>query len=555
MSDTNINLKWSKYISDAIHDMNLQYICICPGLRNTPLTLAFTGNPNLICSSHIDERSASFFALGISKENNSPAIIISTSGTAVANFFPAIIEASLSKTPLIVITADRPSYLINTGENQTINQQNIFGDYVRKFEDLGLPNNNNNLNEKIKSLISISEGNSDTPPGPIHINVPFEEPLIDYKSENDDKCNTNIVERNISKYTYPDIEITQLDNSIIICGEMNGDDNFQKIINLSEHLKAPILADPTSNIRYYKYHKNIISSYNILLDNIDFNPKTIIRFGRKPTSKILCQIIKDHNRIIYIDKNEKFNDNSTYQIQSDISHFTNYIIDKSKSVEKNTYFDIMKTIQNRINPFIKSIDFNDYKCEGALINNILHSIDNKANIFIGNSMAIREMDDLSINLDKQIKIYSNRGASGIDGLVSTGLGIAYSSKEKINISILGDLSFYHDMNGLLNANQMNINMKFIILNNNGGGIFSKLDIAKLNDKRFEKFWITPLNLDIEKIANLYGLDYIKANSANDMKVLNEHTNNSIIVDYKIDINESIKDKNRILTELKNLINN
>ena len=136
MSNTNINLTWCNHLSNIMNKLGIKDICICPGSRNAPLIVAFTDNSKFQCTSHVDERSAAFFALGISKKNNTPSIIISTSGTAVANFFPAVIESSLSKTPLIVITADRPPYLTNTGENQTINQQNIFGDYVRKFENL-----------------------------------------------------------------------------------------------------------------------------------------------------------------------------------------------------------------------------------------------------------------------------------------------------------------------------------------------------------------------------------------------------------------------------------
>tara|TARA_Y100001968_G_C19428884_1_gene755896 strand:- start:368 stop:2035 length:1668 start_codon:yes stop_codon:yes gene_type:complete len=555
MNSKNINLKWAEYISNAISDMGIQYICVCPGSRNTPLTFTFTNNSNFICTSHVDERSGSFFALGISKNNNIPSVIISTSGTAVANLFPSIIEASLSKTPLIIITADRPSYLINTGENQTINQKNIFGDYVRKFEDLGLPDEKNTLNKKIKSLIEVAMGKLDSPPGPIHINVPFENSLIDDGSINKISSDSVIEKKDPVKYSNKNIKTPRLDNSIIVCGEMNEDINFQKIINLSEHLKAPILADPTSNIRYYKYHQNIISSYNLFLEGIDFEPKTIIRFGRKPTSKILCQIINNHDRVLYVDNYEKFNDNSTHPIKSDVNYFTDYIINNSPIVEKNINLDKMKIMQNKINPFIKNISFDNYNCEGAIINNILDSINTPANIFIGNSMAIREMDDFSINLDKKIKIYCNRGASGIDGLVSTGLGIAYSDKQKINISIIGDLSFYHDMNGLLNSNKMNINMKFIILNNNGGGIFSQLDIAKLNYDKFKEFWTTPLDLDIKQIADLYKLKYTKIKNTDDLKKISSITNKTEIFDYQISIIESMKNKEKILNEVKNLIKN
>ena len=553
MSSVNMNFKWAECVSNIIADMGIQRICICPGSRNTPLTLAFTKNLKFDCSSHIDERSASFFAMGISKKSNIPSVVISTSGTAVANFFPSVIEASLSKTPLIVITADRPSHLVDTGENQTINQQNIFSSYVREFEDLGLPGEQNNLDEKIRSLVDIANGGSSLPPGPVHINVPFDEPLIDDISGDTMKNSVN-VERGPIQTGYPSFEAPDLDGSVIVCGQMQGRDDCEKILNLSEHLKAPVLADPTSNIRYYKNHQNIISSYNLFLKDIDFQPKNIIRFGRKPTSKLLCQILRNHDRVFYVDRYERFNDDSNYQINSDISHFADSIITGSSPIGDNENLTTMISLQEKINPFINAIHFNDYRCEGALINNILHSVDCESNIFIGNSMAIREMDDLSANLDKQINIYANRGASGIDGLVSTALGVACSDDKNVNIAILGDLSFYHDMNGLLNAKKMNLNMKFVVLNNNGGGIFSNMDIAKLNYSRFEEFWTTPLNLDFKKIADLYNLEYSQINSEADLARLNQDSQRAVILEYKIDIGESIKNKERIVEEVRALVN-
>ena len=548
----NINLKWAKSISDTISELGIKYICICPGSRNTPLTIAFINNSNFICSSHIDERSASFFALGISKKDNIPSVIISTSGTAIANFFPAIIESSLSKTSLIVMTADRPSYLVNSGENQTIDQENIFGDYVRKFEDFGLPNEKKiDLNNKIESLFDAAIGTSKHPPGPVHINIPFEEPLINDISSNDIIKNTINLKKKNSEPSYSDFEVPNLDDSIIICGEIHDYQSSNEILDLSKHLNAPILADPTSNIRYFKNHKNIISNYNLFLNHIKLNPKTIIRFGRKPTSKLLCELIRENKRVFYIDKYETFNDNSNNRIRSDIKHFVNHIIKKSKPITNNIYFDTLISIQEKINPLINNIHFNDYRCEGALINNILDIINPETNLFIGNSMAIREMDDLTNNLNKKINIYCNRGASGIDGLISTALGISYATRNKkeSNIAILGDLSFYHDMNGLLAASKMNLNMKFVILNNNGGGIFSNMELSEFNYDEFKKFWTTPLNLDFSKIAKLYNLKYTEINSIDDLKKINRNNGKTEIFNYKIDIDISIKNKKRILEEV------
>ena len=552
MNNSNINLKWCDQFSNTIANLGIRDICLCPGLRNTPLTVAFTNNPIFNCTSHIDERSASFFALGISKKKNYPSIVISTSGTAVANFFPAIIESSLSKTPLIIITADRPPSLINSGENQTINQIDIFGSYVRKFENINLLNNkiNPEYNEII-SLLQYSMGSSESPPGPVHINIPFEEPLIESLSDNHLIPEKNSIN---NKLDYKPFSIPSLNDSIIICGEISNQESLDKILKLSEHISAPILADPTSNIRYFKEHEHIISNYNLFLDKITLNPKTIIRFGRKPTSKILCNLLKANSNVVYVDRYPTFNDNTKNVIKSDIDFFVDHILKSSKAINDNINLSSLILSQKKINPFINDIRMNDYPCEGVIINQILDIIDPETNIFIGNSMAIREMDDLTSNMNKKINIYCNRGASGIDGLVSTALGISQSSNNnESNIAILGDLSFYHDMNGLLAASKMNINIKFVILNNNGGGIFSNMKIAKLDYVKFEKFWTTPLNLKLNKIADLYNIKYTEIKDINDLKKININNTDTEIFDYKIDIQDSIRNKDKILSEVQKLI--
>jgi len=550
----NKNLNNCNQISNILNSLGIRDACICPGSRNTPLTVAFTNNHNLRCTSHIDERSAAFFTLGMSKKNRLPSVVISTSGTAVANFFPAIIEASLSRTPMIVITADRPPHLVNTGENQTINQNNIFGEYARKFENINLLDAYSFNLDKITSLFKHSVGRSGSPPGPVHINIPIEEPLIESLSTDD------LISKSIdidNKINYDIFTISNLDDSIIVCGEMMEKESIDEILKLSDHIKAPILADPTSNIRYLKKHDNIISNYNLFLDKIKLNPKLIIRFGRKPTSKLLCDLLEGHPNVIYVDRYPTFNDNTKNIIRADITFSVNHIIKLTEPVDHNINLPFLIGFQKKLNPFINNINMKNYKCEGALINNILNTINTRANIFIGNSMAIREMDDLTNNIDKKINIYCNRGASGIDGLVSTALGISKASKEKneSNIAILGDLSFYHDMNGLLAALKMDLNMKFVILNNNGGGIFSNMKIAKLRYSRFEKFWTTPLNLKLKKIADLYNIKYTKIRHIDDLEKLNGSNTKAEIFDYEISIKESMKNKDKILSEVKKLIKN
>ena len=213
----------------------------------------------------------------------------------------------------------------------------------------------------------------------------------------------------------------------------------------------------------------------------------------------------------------------------------------------------MISVQNKISMFINNIDIDENRCEAMLIHKILEYAEPNSNIFIGNSMAIREMDDISLNINKNINIFCNRGASGIDGLVSTALGVAHASeKNSNNIAILGDLSFYHDMNGLLAAKKNNLNMKFIILNNNGGGIFSGLNTLNLDYNKFEKYWTTPHNLELKNIANLYNLRHTVLNNIDDIKDYLVKNEEAEVIEFKIHIKESLDIKNKIKDRIKKL---
>ena len=552
---SNINLNWSQRISDTFYALGVKHICICPGARNTPLTLSFIKNKKFISTSHIDERSAAFFALGLSKKTGSPSIIITTSGTAVANLYPAIIESNYSKTPIIALTADRPKHDIGVGSNQAIDQKNIFNNNVKAFIDLGLPNKDLDLlQNKIINIFNSCIGTFDSPPGAIHINTPFDEPLI----EDVDNIQKIYIKKIKSKLNYkysPDLRNTSIDNSLIICGEINANESLDQILDFSEYVDAPILVDPTSNLRFYKKHKNIISNYNFFIDKIEKSPNIIFRFGRKPTSKVLLNFLKNHKNIYLIDRHPNFNDSANHKIKSDYESFLNYIKSSYEKINNNPFLTSFNKYQDKISNLIdlSSKDFT----EGIFIHKLLSQIPSNSNILLGNSLAIREVDDICLNINKNHNIFCNRGASGIDGLVSTMLGISYASKitSNIDLAILGDLSFFHDMNGLHFLINNKINTKFLILNNNGGQIFSKLDISKFDIPNFEKFWITPLNIDLKNIAQLYGVDYFEPKDLDDLLLMiNKKNDRPLIIDYKIDIKISEERKEKLVESINKIIN-
>ncbi len=543
----NINVNWSQRISDTFYALGVKHICICPGARNTPLTLSFISNKNFITTSHIDERSAGFFALGISKKTNRPSIIITTSGTAVANLYPAIIESNYSKTPLIALTADRPEHNIGVGFNQAIDQKNIFSNNVREFIDLGYPNKElDSLQNKILYIFNSCVGTQKSPPGPIHLNTPFDEPLID-DINNVKKIDIEKI-KYINKYNYsPDSMNDSIQNSLIICGEISPNECVEQILDFSEYVNAPILADPTSNLRYYKKHPNVISNYNFFINKIETSPEIIFRFGRKPTSKILLKFLERHKNVCFIDKYPDFNDSASNKIKSNYEEFLKHIKSSYEKINNNPFLTILTKYQDKISNLINNLSSD--LTEGVLIHKLLSQLPSNSNVLLGNSLAIRETDDISLNIDKKHNIFCNRGASGIDGLVSTMLGISYASKSisNVDLAILGDLSFFHDMNGLHFLINNKIKTKFLILNNNGGQIFSKLDISKFDIPDFEKFWITPLNIDLKNIALLYGLEYTTPNNLNDLlSIINNKYDKPLIIDYKIDINTSNERKEKLV---------
>lgn len=541
---SNKNLNWANKIINVLYNLGIEYACICPGSRNSPLTYAITSS-NIKCFSHIDERSASFFALGISKKTKKPAIVISTSGTATANFFPAIIEANYSKTPLIIITADRPKEILKTGANQTIEQKNMFGGNVKVYSNIDSSNMKlNELDNLLFEIVSYSNGYSD-PPGPVHINIPFTEPLVSniQKMKWNKKTITTVkkeIKRKKNKYTVNN-------DTLIICGpNMYSDIYNKKIILLSEHLKAPILADPCSNIRIGK-SPNIISRYNYFKKKNNSKFQSIIRFGSKPVSKYLNFLI-DNNDTYLIDPFNRFNDDADKIIHLDYKSFCDNVINNNNSISSSSTFENFMKLEKKVNEQLNNKDIIEPECEDNLISLLFKNSKKIDNIFIGNSKLVRSLDNRMPSSNNKTKIFSNRGASGIDGIVSSGLGMSLVNNKKNNLILLGDLSLYHDMNGLLAGARYDLNATILVVNNNGGGIFNSLDIAKLNIPQFEEYWKTPHNIDFKKVSSLYKCKYFQTDKIKNIpKLINKSFNikGLKLIELKIDAEKATKNEQKI----------
>lgn len=531
----NRNIYWSQLFVKQLAKFGVKDVCLSPGSRNTPLTYAFAKNTDFEKFISIDERSSGYFALGLAKKSKTPVAVVTTSGTAVAELYPSIIEAYNQRIPLIICTADRPHYLRNTGANQTINQENIYSNHIRYFYDTGLPE----IKEvKLNSFLDNIEEGFDkcnySNIGPVHFNFPFEKPFEpdsftdEIKTEVSIKNNILTCKNNIAITPEVFQNINEADKVVAIVGPNNFDIETLKKINKTVNDKNVVLfSDSASGLRYLN-NSNSINNHTSFLrieKLFEIAPTDVmILFGEAPVSNSVLNFIEKTNCL-------KYSVNSSGDLK-DPSRTVNKII-------KTNEIFFLDEIENKIEPkkikFRHLIESIDLDCEDLRINslekstdqiesnisaNIINSIPENSNLFIGNSTVIRDFDLFSGKSDKNINVFSNRGTSGIEGNIATTLGIAKKSKNP-SFLVLGDLSFYYDSNSLLLSKQNNIPLTIIIINNNGGGIFSMLPISNQTEI-FDKFFNTSHHLDFRHFANLYSGNYFKINSKNELNNIIEN---------------------------------
>jgi 2-succinyl-5-enolpyruvyl-6-hydroxy-3-cyclohexene-1-carboxylate synthase len=529
----NKNYVWANVFIDQLAEHGVKYACISPGSRSTPLTYALSQNRKIKSYVIIDERTSGFFALGIAKETNSPVIVVTTSGTATAELYPAIIEAYQNRVPLIICTADRPAYLRNSGANQTINQDNLYKNHIRFYYDTGLPNLEVNRLSILKKKASIAYNISLTiNRGPVHINFPFDKPLepdvhTDYVEEKiinaslpeliqstskkiDDKLYKKSI-KTIKTYLKKDLQ------GLITVGPGNFSNQFLDLLEkFSTKYSMPVFADASSGLSFkFNRVQNLIPNFDTLIRCESFKklfaPKINFHFGRTATSSKLEEFLSDSGSKKFIINRfgDMFDDsrkskiitvNEEQFLQDLIDSDLIYNKDYSKLIHKIEELD-REVVNIKSSIILSSKKIN----EPAILLEILNSIPPNSNLMIGNSIPIRDLDFFSPVLKKNINVFQNRGASGIDGITSTALGISANSKYPTYL-ITGDLSFYYDINSLLIAKQYALPLITFLINNNGGAIFKFLPIAE-NKAVFKKYFFTPTNLSFKNLIEAFNIEY------------------------------------------------
>ncbi|MDB3900943.1 2-succinyl-5-enolpyruvyl-6-hydroxy-3-cyclohexene-1-carboxylic-acid synthase [Flavobacteriaceae bacterium] len=519
-------------------------IVISPGSRNAPLAIGFASNDKFNCFSIVDERSAGFFALGISQQTQKPTVLVCTSGSALLNYYPSIVEAYYSEIPLIVVSADRPNYKIDIGDGQTIQQNNVFGNHVIGFENLFQDVNHNTDSIFESNLQDIIPGSLKNPEilmlqkkiqssnekiisnlftktlcfsKPIHINLPLEEPLSDFVNQPSFKIQNEIkpASRNDDLSVLTNPLVKEYKKIMILVGCANKGMLSESIINeLSNCDNIVILKETTSNLNNPSFFGKIdqliapielSENKSILFDKI--KPDLLVTIGGAVVSKKIKLMLRSHRPTAHIHLGHNDAKDTFYlgvkHFNIDPNLFFQISINKMRSVHnyKQKWLNISSKRILAHKKYISNSAFSDLKVFSLLESRIPENY----TIQVSNSSPIRYMQ--LFDYKHSCSFYCNRGTSGIDGSTSTAVGASVKSSSPV-LLITGDLSFFYDSNGLWN-NYLKSNFRIIVINNNGGGIFKILPGYK-NNIISSKFIETKHNLSTKHLAKMYGFDYLKA---------------------------------------------
>ncbi len=534
---------------DELFELGVRDIVLSPGSRSTPLSTLFCAYEKFSVYMNLDERSAGFFALGIAKEQNKPVVVVCTSGSALAHYLPAVIEAKYSKIPLIILSADRPAQLQNIGADQTINQNTIFGNYIKFQTELCQIDYEKSFAYARLQVRNAYLNAQSVPKGAVQINVPLEEPLL----PSFDPELYNKAKQKTFQFVEPSYQIDfsfenlKGKNGIIICGAGSADysiDDRLEILKLAEKLQLPILADPLSQMRSLK-STVIIDSYDIFLKNTlavqELKPDYLLLFGQSPVSKRLQNFIKGLSVDIYqINQAANYRNpgaNTTDFVQASMGDFARHFNQRDFKNANADYLQLWKKWEDKALNKLAAMDEENEFFEGEIVKIIQKNILPDSNLCLANSMTIRDVDYFWRAKEQAVKTFCNRGANGIEGIISTAIGLA---TKKWTVLLSGDLSFWHDLNGLLLAKTHELNLVIVLINNDGAGIFQYLPYK--NCQNFDYLFRTSHGVDFSGLKTLYGLDYYEVNSAKDFeeKFIEVQGNLGIsLLEVKIDMESSV----------------
>jgi 2-succinyl-5-enolpyruvyl-6-hydroxy-3-cyclohexene-1-carboxylate synthase len=513
---------------DALVHAGVAHACVCPGARSTPLALALAAHAGVRAWSHIDERSAAFFALGMAKTARRPVVVACTSGTAAANCFPAVVEAASARVPLIVLTADRPAELRDCGAGQTIDQLKLYGSFVRWFAEAGGPESGTRYFRALAARAVAAACRH--PQGPVHVNFPFREPLLP-NARDTGLMPAAVTHTRVHEGTpiLTDAAVEDLSaalaaarRGLILCGPADHDAAFPAAVAaLAARLAFPILADPLSQVRTGRHDTTrVVATYDALLRDDAFAaamaPDLIVRFGAMPTSKACLQFVERQAcRHLAIDPSGAWNDPAlaaTDLIRAEPVALCTVLarrLDETPRDERWCARWLAAERQARAALAARLAAGRELH-EPRVFAELAALLPDDAILYVGNSIPVRALEGFWPVGSRPIRFLCNRGANGIDGFVSSALGAAATSDTPM-VAITGDLGFLHDLNGLLAVTRYGLRATIVVLNNDGGGIFSFLPQARAG-AAFAEFFLTPHGLDFRAAVEMYGAGFARVAS-------------------------------------------
>jgi 2-succinyl-5-enolpyruvyl-6-hydroxy-3-cyclohexene-1-carboxylate synthase len=539
----NINELWASIFTETLKRSGLNCAVICPGSRSTPLTVAFAQSPDIEAVPILDERSAAFFALGRAKATRLPVAVVCTSGTAGANFYSAVVEANFSRVPLLLLTADRPQELRNCHSGQTIDQLKLFGNYPNWQAELALPSSTMEMLAYLRQMTMYAYEQTLYPvSGAVHLNIPFRDPLPPIQDQSDvNAASLELLQSNFNseeffaavadKYqqtiTLKQISIPQkwleTKRGIIVAG-VSQPQQPQKycsaIAQLAQNLQFPVLAEGLSPVRNHALlNRNIISTYDLILRNQDLatklTPEVVIQIGEMPTSKVLRKWLSDNNPLRWIIEPSNHNIDALHgrvvHLRMNVEEIGRWGDKETrrqgdeKNKITNTYLQMWLGVESQVRENIdKSLAEKTELFEGKAAWLLSQVLPPQTLLFISNSMPVRDVEFFWKPNNLSIKPFFNRGANGIDGTLSTALGIAH--RQQSSVMLTGDLALLHDTNGFLSRNKFIGHLTIVLINNNGGGIFEMLPISEF-EPPFEELFATPQDIDFEQLCKTYGVKH------------------------------------------------
>ena len=530
-----LGVRWCLALLDGLLAGGLRELVLSPGSRSTPVVLAAQRRPGLQLTPILDERSAAFYALGLARASGAPVGLLATSGSAPAHWYPAVIEASESGVPLILLSADRPPELRDWGANQTIDQTRLFGLHVRAFHDPGAPVDSPPVLKSLTALgiraAAVSRGAN---PGPVHINLPLREPLVpgqvpvlaaDPAGEQGDTAPEAASRQGSSPIrmspplTLPDALKGRLGGrGLIYCGPDAPRPGFPDALwRCAAALGVPVLADPLSEVRFGPAAipgapSPRITRYKCIARNPQaaeaLRPDWVLRFGRPPVSRTVLEWLEwlEGVPILLVDPGERWCDpghalaqRRSLHLAADPAGLCEGLAADPPSPADGDWLDLWRHAEGRVAELSGTYLAERPWCEAQVIRNLVASLPAGDGLLCANSLPIRQLETWSGTRDEPLRLFGNRGASGIDGQLSTLAGLNAAGVP--TTGLLGDLSFLHDLSGLLLADRLD--RPCIVLNNGGGRIFDYLPQSGLPN--FERLWRTPRPLDLGALARPFGL--------------------------------------------------